>query len=140
MSSKPLTDASAAPLRVLVVDDNECAAASIKSAIEDFGDEVRTCFNGLDALKLAAVFRPEVLLLDIAMPGMDGLQVAQALRGDPAFAGLKIIAQTGFGDGDVRKRTAAAGFDLHLMKPIRLQVLDDMFELLRTGPRQLAMP
>lgn len=140
MPQKLPTDTSATPLRVLIVDDNESAAASIKSAIEDFGDDVRACFNGLDALRLAAIFRPEVLLLDIAMPGMDGLQVAKALRGDPAFAGLKIIAQTGFGDGELRRRTAAAGFDLHLLKPIRLQVLDDMFELLRTGPRQLALP
>ncbi len=135
---KPQTPNPAAPLRVLIVDDNETAAASIKSAIEDFGDDVRACFNGLDALKLAAIFRPEVLLLDIAMPGIDGLQVAQTLRGDPTFAGLKIIAQTGFGDGEVRRRTASAGFDLHLLKPISLQVLEDIFTLLRTGPRQLA--
>ena len=130
---------STSPLRVLVVDDNEPSATSVKSAIEDLGDRVEACFNGRDALSLVHRFRPEILLLDIGMPGLGGLEVAAILRNNPAFAAMKIIAQTGAGDSDTRRRTAAAGFDLHLAKPLSFQVLADMLSLLRDGPRPLAL-
>lgn len=69
-------------LRVLVVDDNEPAALTVSWAVEAFGDEVRTCLNGPCALSAATEFRPDVVLLDIAMPGMDGLEVCARLRAD----------------------------------------------------------
>ncbi|WP_031221022.1 response regulator [Asticcacaulis benevestitus] len=121
------------PLRVLVVDDNVGAAESVCAAIEDFGDVVQSCCNGPDAVSVARVFRPNVLFLDLAMPGMDGFEVANLLRKDGTFEGLKIIAQTGFNDDEFRRRTAHSGFDLCLSKPLSLHVLDDMLMMLRAA-------
>lgn len=121
------------PLRILVVDDNEASAMTLHWAIELFGDEVRSCGDGKSALKVAAEFRPEVVLLDIGMPDMDGLQVCEALRAIPGLEHVKIIAQTGWGDQDMRRKTALAGFDLHLVKPVDLHMLEDMLWLLRRG-------
>ncbi|MFT3998227.1 MAG: response regulator [Asticcacaulis sp.] len=122
------------PLKVLVVDDNRASAESLGWAIEAWGDEVRTCFDGLSALETARVFHPDIVLLDLGMPGMDGLAVARALRADTGRRGCKIIAQTGWGDAARRRETAAAGFDLHLVKPVDLSVLNDMLDLFRMMP------
>ncbi|HTM80397.1 response regulator [Asticcacaulis sp.] len=124
-------------LRVLVVDDNQASADTLHWTVELFGDEVKSCHDGQSALKLAADFKPDVVLLDIGMPGMDGLQVCQALRAMPELGQMKIIAQTGWGDEQMRLKTASAGFDLHLVKPVDPRVLEDMLWLLRSG-RQAA--
>jgi CheY-like chemotaxis protein len=121
--------------RVLIVDDNRDAAISLKDAIEDFGDMVFVCFEGSAALSLARSVKPDVLLLDLSLPGMDGVEVATILRSEPGLRGLKIIAVTAFGDAETRQKTAAAGFDLHLAKPIRLEVLEYMLDLLRAVPK-----
>lgn len=120
-------------LRVLVVDDNQASADTLHWTVELFGDTVKSCHNGKTALKLAADFRPDVVLLDIGMPGMDGLQVCEALRAMPDLKHVKIIAQTGWGDEQMRRKTATAGFDLHLVKPVDPHVLEDMLWLLRSG-------
>ncbi|MCR6659708.1 MAG: response regulator [Asticcacaulis sp.] len=120
-------------LRVLVVDDNEPSALSVSWAIEALGDEVRTCLNGPCALTVAIEFQPDVVLLDIAMPGMNGLEVCARLRADPKFSHVKIIAQTGRGDKETRRQTDEHGFDLHLVKAVDPDLLEDMLDLLRTG-------
>jgi CheY-like chemotaxis protein len=124
-------------LRVLVVDDNQASADTLHWTIELFGDEVKSCHDGKTALKLAAEFKPDVVLLDIGMPGMDGLQVCEQMRVMPELAPelkpIRIIAQTGWGDEQMRLKTAAAGFDLHLVKPVDPHVLEDMLWLLRSG-------
>ncbi|MGN6366542.1 response regulator [Asticcacaulis taihuensis] len=120
-------------LRVLVVDDNQASADTLHWTVELFGDTVKSCHDGRTALKLAADFRPDVILLDIGMPGMDGLQVCEALRAMPDLKHVKIIAQTGWGDEQMRRKTATAGFDLHLVKPVDPHVLEDMLWLLRSG-------
>ncbi|WP_303827285.1 response regulator [Asticcacaulis taihuensis] len=120
-------------LRVLVVDDNQASADTLHWTVELFGDTVKSCHDGKTALKLAADFRPDVVLLDIGMPGMDGLQVCEALRAMPDLKHVKIIAQTGWGDEQMRRKTATAGFDLHLVKPVDPHVLEDMLWLLRSG-------
>jgi CheY-like chemotaxis protein len=120
-------------LRVLVVDDNQASADTLHWTVELFGDTVKSCHDGRTALKLAADFRPDVILLDIGMPGMDGLQVCEALRAMPDLKHVKIIAQTGWGDERMRRKTATAGFDLHLVKPVDPHVLEDMLWLLRSG-------
>lgn len=120
-------------LRVLVVDDNQASADTLHWTIELFGDSVKSCNDGKTALKLAVEFRPDVVLLDIGMPGMDGLQVCEALRAMPELKHVKIIAQTGWGDEQMRLKTASAGFDLHLVKPVDPHVLEDMLWLLRSG-------
>ncbi|ESQ79135.1 response regulator [Asticcacaulis sp. YBE204] len=121
-------------LRVLVVDDNEASALTLMWAVESWGDEVRACHDGRSALDLAREFHPDIVLLDIGMPGMDGLEVCAALRADPNTAHVKIIAQTGWGDSKMRQRTAEAGFDLHLVKPVNFEVLEDMLSLFRSLP------
>ena len=120
-------------LRVLVVDDNQASADTLHWTVELFGDTVKSCHDGKTALKMAADFRPDVILLDIGMPGMDGLQVCEALRAMPDLKHVKIIAQTGWGDEQMRLKTATAGFDLHLVKPVDPHVLEDLLWLLRSG-------
>jgi CheY-like chemotaxis protein len=85
--------------------------------------------NGTEALHAVKDFSPHVILLDIAMPGTDGLDVCRQLRADSEYAAVKIIALSGFSDAEMRSKTAEAGFDLHLRKPIKM---DDVLELLAT--------
>ncbi|CAL4865931.1 Sensor histidine kinase RcsC [Asticcacaulis sp. MM231] len=94
---------------------------------------MRSCYDGKSALKLAADFKPDVVLLDIGMPHMDGIEVCARLRAMPDLAHIKIIAQTGWGDDEMRQRTKEAGFDLHLVKPVNMHVMEDMLWLLRLG-------
>lgn len=117
-------------LRVLVVDDNEASAVTLGWAVEAAGYTVRTAFSGQAALDLAREFRPDIVLLDLGMPGMSGFDVCRTLRADPLFSHIRIIAQTGWGDDGARKRTAESGFDLHLVKPVNIDVLHDMLDLL----------
>jgi two-component system OmpR family response regulator len=126
-------EAPGSQLRVLVVDDDEPSALTVSWAVEALGDVVRTCLNGPCALLAALEFQPDVILLDLAMPGMSGLEVCDRLRGDPRFSHVKIIAQTGSGDAEMRRKTAEHGFDLHLVKPVNLDLLENMLALLREG-------
>ncbi|MDV6331443.1 response regulator [Asticcacaulis sp. 201] len=125
-------------MRVLVVDDNEASADTLHWAVELMGYDVRSCHDGQSALRVAADFRPDVVLLDIGMPHMDGLEVGKALRAMPGLSGIKIIAQTGWGDSRTRRQTAEAGFDLHLVKPVNMDMLEDMLWLLRSNTGRLA--
>ncbi len=122
------------PLRILIVDDNHESALSLRDAVADFGDTADICFDGAEAVARVGATRPDVLLLDLSMPGADGLDVARILRSRPELGGLKIIAVTAYGDAEARQKTAAAGFDLHLTKPVRFAVLEDMLDLLRHAP------
>lgn len=117
-------------LRILVVDDNVASAMTLKWAVESQGYVAEVCHDGKCALEMVEHFRPDIILLDLGMPGLNGLQVARALRADRRYSGIKIIAQTGWGDSEMRRRTAEAGFDLHLVKPVDLVVLEDMLALL----------
>ncbi|MBX9583697.1 MAG: response regulator [Gemmataceae bacterium] len=103
--------------RVLVVDDNADAADSLALLLELAGDTVRTAGSGPRALEVAGSFRPEVVLLDIGLPGMDGYEVARRLRGQPDGGRVLLVALTGYGRDDDRRRAAEAGFDHHLTKP-----------------------
>ena len=104
--------------RVLIVDDNDDAAQTLRELIEmlDAG-EVQTASNGADALKAAAQFRPDVVLLDLSMPGMDGYELARRVRDEPWGAKALLVAVTGWGQEQHRRRSKAAGFDRHLTKP-----------------------
>ena len=105
------------PLRVLCVDDNRDAADSEAMLLELHGCEVDVCYDGHSALAAALRFSPDVCLIDVNMPGMDGCEVARRLRswrrGQPVY----LIAVTAHGSDETREETAAAGFDLHLVKP-----------------------
>jgi len=106
------------PHRVLVVDDNVDGAQSLALLLRLDGHEVRVAHDGPSALEVAASFRPDVVLLDIGLPkGMDGYAVARALRELPGLGETVLVALTGYGQEEDRRRTAAAGFQAHLVKP-----------------------
>jgi two-component system CheB/CheR fusion protein len=109
--------------RVLVVDDNVDSAESLTALLGIAGHQVRVAFDGRKAVEIARDFAPDVVLLDIGLPGMDGLAVARALRTDPAVSRSLLIAISGYGQEADRRRTREAGFDHHLVKPVRPDVL-----------------
>jgi signal transduction histidine kinase len=104
--------------RVLVVEDNPDAAATMRDFLELSGHEVELAASGLDGVQAARKFHPEVVLCDLGLPGMDGFEVAAELRRDPETASAKLIAVTGYGRDEDRRRSKEAGFDLHLTKPV----------------------
>jgi signal transduction histidine kinase len=106
------------PRRILVVDDNVDSADSLATLLELSGHQVRTAYGGAAALEAAESHRPEVVLLDIGLPGMDGYEVARRLRGGTTSAGVTLVALTGYGQDTDRRRTQEAGFDHHLVKPV----------------------
>jgi PAS domain S-box-containing protein len=117
--------ADGAPVfRVLVVDDNVDAAESLAALLELDGHETRVAHDGDAALEQARAFRPEIVFLDIGMPGKDGYEVARELRRDPANRDTMLVALTGWGAQDDRARTKSAGFDHHLTKPAELPAVE----------------
>jgi CheY-like chemotaxis protein len=106
------------PLRIVVADDNEAAAHSLRMLLESAGHEVRTAATGFEALEQVERLRPEVVFMDIGMPGMDGLEATRRIRALPHGERVLIVALTGWGQLQDRERTRAAGVDLHIVKPI----------------------
>lgn len=104
--------------RILVVDDNVDAAETMAMLLELSGYEVRTAFGGQQALETALLFRPDVVFLDIGLPGMNGYEVASRLLADPVMAATRLIALTGWGTEEDIRRTKKAGFYAHLTKPV----------------------
>ena len=119
-----MTDFKASPRRVLIVDDNEDAANSLAMILKLGGHETASVYTAVDALQRAAVFRPDVVLLDIGLPGMDGYEVAQKMRELPGLRDIRLVAVTGYGRSDDRLRARDAGFDDHLTKPVEFAVLE----------------
>jgi PAS domain S-box-containing protein len=110
--------------RILVVDDNSVAADGLGRLLNlVFGQEVRITYDGPSALEMAEVFQPEMVLLDLGMAVMDGYEVAQRLRERPEGAAIKIVAVTGWGQEEDRRRSREMGFDLHLVKPVNAAAL-----------------
>jgi CheY-like chemotaxis protein len=103
---------------VLVVDDNRDAAQTLAVMLRLSGGEVQTAHDGIAALKIAETFRPDVVLLDIGMAGMNGFEVARTIRSKPWGSGVVLVAQTGWGQDEDRRRAREAGFDAHLTKPV----------------------
>lgn len=112
-----------APKRILVADDNRDAAASLAMILELDGHTVRTAYDGAEALLIAAEFEPDVLLLDIGMPRLDGYEAARLARAQPWGRRAKVVALTGWGLPEDRRRTQEAGFDHHLLKPCTPEAL-----------------
>ncbi len=109
---------SGPPRRVLVVDDNVDAAESAAMLLRFLGHEVEVVYDGPSALEAAREFRPEIILLDIGLPGMSGYDVARALRARSENQGVVLAAVTGYGQDDDLRRSREAGFDYHLTKPL----------------------
>jgi CheY-like chemotaxis protein len=111
------------PTRILVVDDLAASADTLMTLLEMEGFEVRVANEGATALRIADEFRPEVVLLDIGLPGMNGFEVADQLRGMPCCQQALLIALTGYGEAESRTRSAQAGFDFHMVKPADVNLL-----------------
>ena len=122
----PKAPAKAAPTRVLVVDDLAASAETLMTLLEMEGFDVRIASEGMSALEVAQEFRPEVVLLDIGLPGMNGFEVAHRLRSLPQARDALLIALTGYGEADSRTRSERAGFGFHMVKPADLNQLLSM--------------
>jgi CheY-like chemotaxis protein/anti-sigma regulatory factor (Ser/Thr protein kinase) len=112
--------------RILVVDDNRDSATSLAILLELLGNEVATAHDGLEAVAAAERFRPEVILMDVGMPRLNGLDATRRIRAQPWGKGLCIIALTGWGQDGDRERSREAGCDGHLVKPVSLPDLEKL--------------
>jgi len=122
-------------LKVLVVDDNRDAADSCEALLELSGHEVQTAYSGQDGYLLADAFRPDVMLLDIGLPDIDGYALAHRIRGSHWGQGLALVALTGWGQEADKRRAHEAGFDHHLTKPVTFQQLDRLLRGARPRDR-----
>ncbi|HKH47267.1 MAG TPA: response regulator [Thermoanaerobaculia bacterium] len=114
----------AAPRRILVADDNADSASSMALLLEILGNEVRTAFDGLEAVEVAAAFRPDVILLDIGMPRLDGYDACRRIREQPWGRDVVLIALTGWSQEEDVRQSRDAGFDHHLVKPVEPATLE----------------
>jgi PAS domain S-box-containing protein len=112
-----------ARLRVLIVEDNRDAAESLKMLLELLGHETRVASTGPEGVRAAKDWTPDIVLCDIGLPGLDGYGVARELRLDPTTARARLVALTGYGSDDDRRRSRQAGFDHHLTKPAEPEIL-----------------
>jgi CheY-like chemotaxis protein len=148
LSSKPVStphagtvsgkriDYPGSPLRVLIVDDNADAANVLQMLLSTTGHEVRIEYTAASAIERARQFAPQVCLLDIGLPDMDGKDLARRLRSMPETADAMLIAATGYGQEQDRKDTIAAGFDHHFVKPVDTAKLLALLKAFR--PRRAA--
>jgi two-component system, chemotaxis family, CheB/CheR fusion protein len=125
-SSKEEREQTGVPRRVLVVDDNQDAAHALRLLLQTDGHEVMVAADGAAGLALAREHRPDVVLLDIGLPTLNGYEIATRIRADPALEGTVLIAVTGYGQMHDRARASASGFDHHLVKPVEFRALQDL--------------
>ncbi len=118
-------------LIVLVVDDNRDAALTLQSLLEMRGHQVSVAFNGEEALDVAMRVFPDVALIDIGLPGINGYELARRLRGAPELEGIQLAAVTGYGSDEDRREALEAGFDEHFAKPVSLEMLTQRIPILR---------
>src|SRR5690606_37858498 len=114
--------------KILIADDNRDTAQSWAAMLELEGCRTRTAFSGSEALKAAVELEPDVALLDIGMPEMNGYEVARRLRSTPLGAPLLLVAVTGWGQEQDKQAAREAGFDAHLTKPFNLQQVIDLID------------
>jgi PAS domain S-box-containing protein len=125
--ASPPPPGPAATTRILVVDDDPSVAQSMALLFRTMGHEVRVVSRGEDAVPDVLAFRPQLVVLDLGLPGMNGWDTARALRQLPDGHDLRLVAVTGYGDEEARRRSRAAGFDMHLIKPVLADQLAALF-------------
>lgn len=121
--------------RILVVDDNKDSATTLAMMLRLLGNEVRTANDGFEAIEVAESFRPDVALLDIGLPRMDGYETAQRIRKQQGGEEMYLIAATGWSRDDDRQRATEAGFDTHMVKPVDIAALESLLASLPCGER-----
>lgn len=122
--------------RVLVVDDNPYCADSFARIISLLGHVTETAYSGSEAVKRASEFSPDMVLLDIGMPGMDGYEAVKRIRQDNPHAAPILVAVTAWAREEDKDRAYDAGFDLHVSKPVSLERLKELTALLRPSDRR----
>ena len=119
---------SAIRRRVLVVDDNTDMAFGLKLLLQRWSYDVGLAFDGVEGLEVARTYRPDVVLLDLGLPRLDGCGLARQIRREPGLSQVLLVAVTGSGESEEQLRTRAAGFDHHLVKPIDLDSLQEVLQ------------
>lgn len=109
--------------RVLIVDDNVDAAEIMAVLLQSLGHQVQTAHDGITGFEAARTFRPDVVLLDVGLPSMNGYEVARCLRRQPETAKIFLVALTGYGREEDRRLSREAGFNIHVLKPLGMDVL-----------------
>ena len=125
---------------MLVVEDNIYAAKSFATLMRLDGHEVQIAHDGPMALQMATTFQPDVILLDIGLPGIDGYEVAKRLRGQDEFRETRIIAMTGYGQPEDRRRSKESGIDYHLVKPVKIDVVRSLLARENSADLGVATP
>jgi CheY-like chemotaxis protein len=118
------------PFSVLVVDDNRDAAESLALLLKALGHEATTAYDGPAAVKAARTLCPDLVICDLGLPGMSGYKVAEQLRALPELREVRLVALTGFGTPEDRRRSREAGFDDHLVKPVSPETLGKVLHAL----------
>ena len=131
---KPGSDERCSGMRVLVADDSQDTARMMRVLLRGQGYEVKLAYTGHEAIEVAGGFRPEVVLLDLDLPGMDGYEVASRLRREECYRDATIIAVSGYGQEEDRRRSKEAGFDHHLVKPLDHDALLSLLSAGGNGP------
>jgi CheY-like chemotaxis protein len=121
--------------RILAVDDNRDAADTLALILRMMGHETQMAYDGMEALQAAATFRPDVVLLDIGLPKMNGYEAARHIRVQPWGKGMALIALTGWGQEEDKRRALQAGFDHHLTKPLEPAALEKLLALMNLVPQ-----
>jgi signal transduction histidine kinase/CheY-like chemotaxis protein len=124
--------------RVLIVDDNQDAADMLLNLFRSHGFDAAAAYNGADAVSEAARFAPDVVVMDLAMPGVDGYEAARRIRQSPEGKSLLLIALTGWGQEGTRRKALEAGFDFHAVKPVDIEVLKNYITQSRLRPESSA--
>jgi CheY-like chemotaxis protein len=119
--------------RILVVDDNRDAATSLSDLLELTGHDMRVAHDGLEAVSTAEKFRPDVVLLDIGLPKLNGYEVARKIRQEGWGERVTLVALTGWGQDEDRRKSSEAGFNAHMVKPVDPVVLMDLLDGLRSS-------
>jgi len=114
--------------RILIVDDNRDSADSLAFLLSEAGHDVRTLYDGPSASSAAEAFRPQLVLLDIGLPQMNGYEVARQLRKSAELRNVTLVAFTGYGRDEDRQQTREAGFDYHLVKPLDAAALERIID------------
>ena len=120
--------------RILIIEDNQAGALSMQLLLKQLGHDVEVAYNGFDGLAAAARFKPEVVLCDIGLPGLDGYQIAQQLRQREEGGKTFLSALSGYGQAEDKRRALAAGFDMHFVKPLKIDLLDNVLAELEKQP------
>ena len=112
--------------RILVVDDNKDSADSLAMLLRLKGNDIRTAHDGPEAVRVAEAFHPELVLLDIGLPKLNGYDVAGRIRQQPRGLDVVLVALTGWGQDEDRRRSKEAGFNFHIVKPVELSALENL--------------